>query len=158
MAKKKKKSKLSNVIATNRKASYEFFLEDRFEAGIVLEGWEVKSIRSGRVNLKEGYVAALEGELFLIGSHISPLPSTSTHSVSNPTRNRKLLLHKKEVNRLIGAVERKGYTMVPTHMYWKNSRVKLQFALGKGKKLHDKRTAIKQRDIEREHRRESSSM
>ena len=158
MAKKKKKSNLGNVIATNRKASYEYFLEDKFEAGIVLEGWEVKSIRNGRVNLKEGYVAAVEGELFLIGSHISPLPSASTHTICNPTRSRKLLLHKKEVNRLIGAVERKGYTMVPTHLYWKNSKVKLQFALGKGKKLHDKRTAIKQRDIERERQREFHSI
>ena len=154
----KKKSKMdpSRIIATNRKASHEYYLEDRYEAGIVLDGWEVKSMRENRVNLKESYVAARGGELFLIGSHISPGKTTSTHKTADPLRKRKLLLHRLEINRLIGSVERKGYAMVPTQVYWSNGRVKLEFALAKGKKQYDKRNTIKARDIERDRAREAS--
>ena len=151
---RKKNNDSSRVIATNRKASYDYILEDKYEAGMVLEGWEVKSIRQGRVNLKESYIISKEGELFLIGAHVSPMASTSTHISAQPTRTRKLLLNRIEINRLIGAVERRGYTMVPMQMYWSNGRVKLLFALGKGKKQYDKRSAIKTRDIEREQQRE----
>ncbi len=153
MARKIKKQFSGNTIATNRKASHEFFLEEKYEAGIVLEGWEVKSIRQGRANIKESYVKAQGSEIFLIGAHISPLKSVSTHVKANSTRDRKLLLHRSQINRLIGAVERKGYTLVPVQMYWsEEGHAKLQFALGKGKKLYDKRAALKQRDQERQRR------
>ncbi|MDE0309515.1 MAG: SsrA-binding protein SmpB [Acidiferrobacterales bacterium] len=158
MARKKKSKESANVIATNRKASYEYNLEDRYEAGIVLDGWEVKSMRENRANLKESHITAKGGELFLVGAHVSPGKTTSTHVAVNPTRNRKLLLHRLEINRLIGAVERKGYTLIPTQLYWSNGKVKLAFALARGKKQYDKRASIKARDIEREQARESSNL
>ena len=142
------------VAATNRKASHDYILEDKYEAGIVLYGWEVKSIRQGRVNLKESYIVPQGGELYLVGAHVSPTKSVSTHVVAEPTRKRKLLLHRVEINRLIGAVERKGYSMVPMQMYWSRGKVKILFALGKGKKQYDKRSAVKARDVERDQQRE----
>lgn len=142
------------VAATNRKASHDYILEDKYEAGIVLYGWEVKSIRQGRVNLKESYIVPQGGELYLVGAHVSPTKSVSTHVVAEPTRKRKLLLHRVEINRLVGAVERKGYSMVPMQMYWSRGKVKILFALGKGKKQYDKRSAIKSRDVERDQQRE----
>ena len=157
MARKKKAKDSGHIIATNRKASYEYHLEDRYEAGIVLNGWEVKSMRENRANLKESYITVREGELFLVGAHISPGTTTSTHEVANPTRSRKLLLHRLEINRLIGAVERKGYSMIPTQLYWSNGKVKLAFALARGKKQYDKRATIKARDIERDQARDASS-
>ncbi len=156
--KKKKKNSSDRVIATNRKASHEYHLEERYEAGLVLYGWEVKSMRANRANLKESYIAPTGSELFLVGAHISPDATTSTHTVANPTRSRKLLLHRLEINRLIGAVERKGYSLIPTQLYWSNGRVKLEFAVAKGKKQYDKRAAIKARDIERDRERDLSRM
>ena len=156
MARKSKKTSDSSTIATNRKASHDYFLEDKFEAGLVLSGWEVKSMRDNRANLKESYILPRGNELFLVGAHVSAVSTTSTHSSVNPTRQRKLLLHRSEINRLAVAVERKGYSMIPMRLYWRNGRVKLQFALAKGKKHHDKREAIKSRDIEREQARDAS--
>ncbi len=157
MGKKKKNQDSSQIISTNRKASHDYHLEDRYEAGIVLNGWEVKSMRESRANLKESYILARGGELYLVGSHISPGSTTSTHVTVNPTRQRKLLLHRIEINRLIAAVERKGYSMIPIQLYWSNRKVKLQFALAKGKKQYDKRAAIKSQDIARDQAREVSS-
>jgi SsrA-binding protein len=136
-------------IAENRRARYEYFIEERFEAGIVLEGWEVKSMRDGRAQLAEAYVFVRNGEAFLTGAHISPLKTASTHKVADPVRTRKLLLHRKQLDHLIGAVERKGYTLVPTELYWVRGRAKLQIGLAKGKKQHDKRATEKDRDWER---------
>ncbi len=151
MAKSKKKTKTpSNNIATNKSAWHEYFLEEKYEAGISLQGWEVKSLREGRINLKESYVFIKNGEAFISGAHISPLQSASTHVDPNPTRVRKLLLHKRELNVLIGAVERKGYTLLPISMYWQRGKAKLEVALGKGKKQHDKRETEKKRDWNRE--------
>lgn len=151
MAKSKKKAKTpSNNIATNKSAWHEYFLEEKYEAGISLQGWEVKSLREGRINLKESYVFIKQGEAFISGAHISPLQSASTHVDPNPTRTRKLLLHRKELNVLIGAVERKGYTLLPISMYWQRGKAKLEVALGKGKKQHDKRETEKKRDWNRE--------
>lgn len=155
LAKKNKNTDSNRAIVTNRKASYEYFLEDKYEAGLVLNGWEVKSMRHNRVNLKESYIIVRGGELFLVGSHVSPLKTTSTHVSANPTRDRKLLLNRLEINRLIGAVERKGYSMIPMRLYWSNGKVKLLFALARGKKQYDKRASIKSRDIEREQARET---
>lgn len=149
MAKKKQKTP-SNTIAQNKKARYDYFIEDTYEAGMVLQGWEVKSLRDGRAQLKESYVIVKNGEIFLLGSHISPLPTASTHIKPDPTRTRKLLLHSEEISKLIGAVERKGYTLVPVQMYWKHGRAKLQIGLAKGKKQHDKRATIKEREANRE--------
>ena len=149
MSKKKTKTS-SNTIARNKKAFHNYFIEDRFEAGIVLEGWEVKSLRAGRANLQESYVSVKDGEVFLIGAHISPLASASTHVNPNPIRARKLLLHTQEINKLIGAVERKGYTLAPISLYWKRGHVKLEIALAKGKQAHDKRATIKKRESDRE--------
>lgn len=140
----------SNTIALNRKARFDFSIEEDFEAGIALEGWEAKSLRAGRVNLKESYVIIKDNQLFLLGSHMAPLPSASTHVNPDPVRTRKLLMHRKEIDRLIGAVERQGYTLVPLSLYWKNGRAKLKIALAKGKKKYDKRAAIKQREWERD--------
>ncbi len=151
MGKSKKKSKApSNTIATNKSAWHEYFVEDKYEAGISLQGWEVKSIREGRINLKESYVFIKQGEAFISGAHISPLQSASTHVDPNPTRTRKLLLHRRELSVLIGAVERKGYTLLPISMYWQRGKAKLEVALGKGKKQHDKRETDKKRDWNRE--------
>ena len=157
MGKKKKYLNSNQIISTNRKASHDYHLEDRYEAGIVLNGWEVKSMRESRANLKESYILARGGELYLVGSHISPGSTTSTHVTVNPTRQRKLLLHRIEINRLIAAVERKGYSMIPIQLYWSNRKVKLQFALAKGKKQYDKRAVIKSQDIARDQAREASS-
>ena len=147
------KQKDSSLIADNRKARHDYFIEDTFEAGVALQGWEVKSIRDGRVQLKESYILVKNGELFLFGCHISPLSTTSTHYVAEPLRNRKLLLHRKEISHLIGSVDRKGYALIPLKLYWKAGRVKLAIALGKGKKLFDKRETIKRREWDREHQR-----
>jgi len=151
MAKTEKNS--TNTIAVNRKARFDYFIEDQFEAGVALEGWEVKSLRAGRVQIKESYVIVQNGEVFLVGAHISPLQQASTHINPNPTRSRKLLLHRKEIGKLIGATEREGYTLVPLNMYWVRGRAKLKIALAKGKKQHDKRQTIKQREWDREKQR-----
>ena len=154
MAAKKKRSKAdSQTIALNKKARHDFFIEDRFEAGIALQGWEVKSLREGRIQLKESYVLVKNGEAWLFGAHISPLASASTHVHPDATRTRKLLLHRRELNKLIGHVERQGYTLVPVAMYWKKGRAKLEVGLAKGKKLHDKRASAKERDWQREKQR-----
>ncbi|HWF98717.1 MAG TPA: SsrA-binding protein SmpB [Steroidobacteraceae bacterium] len=138
------------LIAENRKARFDYFIEERYEAGLALQGWEVKAMRAGRAQLKEAYVYVRAGEAFLIGAHLSPLPSTSSHVVADPVRTRKLLLHQREINGLIGAVERKGYTVVPLELYWKQGRAKLQIGLAKGKKQHDKRAVEKERDWQRD--------
>lgn len=140
-------------IVENRKAFHDYFIEERFEAGIALEGWEVKAIRGGRANLKEAYVVVKHGELMLIGAHISPLSTASTHVHPDPTRTRRLLLHREEINRLIGKVERAGYTLTPIDLHYKNGRVKLTIGLAKGKKQHDKRATIKEREWNREQQR-----
>ncbi len=151
MAAKKKSN--PNTIALNRKARFDYFIEQEFEAGVELEGWEVKSLRAGRAQLQEGYVTILHGELFLIGAHFSPLGSASTHITPDPVRSRKLLLHKKEIGHLIGAAERAGYTIVPLSLYWLRGRVKAKIALAKGKKQYDKRQTIKEREWDRDKRR-----
>ncbi|MDE1943438.1 MAG: SsrA-binding protein SmpB [Betaproteobacteria bacterium] len=140
-------------IADNRKAFHDYFIEERHEAGLVLEGWEVKAIRAGRAQLKEAYVVILSGELFLIGAHISPLPTASTHVRPDPTRTRKLLLHAEEIAKLVGKVERAGYTLVPLNLHYSRGRIKLEVGLAKGKKQHDKREAEKERDWQREKQR-----
>jgi SsrA-binding protein len=146
-------SALSMSIVENRKAFHDYFIEERFEAGIALEGWEAKSIRAGRANLKEAYVVVKGGELFLIGAHLSPLATASTHVHPDPTRTRRLLLHREEINRLIGKVERAGYTLTPLDLHYSKGRVKLAIGLAKGKKQHDKRAAIKEREWNREQQR-----
>ncbi len=151
MAKPKKTP--SNTIAQNKKARFDFFIEEEFEAGIALEGWEVKSMRAGRVQLKESYVIIHNGELFLQGAHISPLTSASTHVQADPVRSRKLLMKRYEISRLIGQVERAGYTLAPLTLYWSRGRAKLKIGLAKGKKQHDKRASIKDRDWKREQQR-----
>lgn len=149
-----KKPTASNTqIARNKKAYHDFFIEEHYEAGLALEGWEVKSLRASRAHLKESYVLLHGGEAFLFGCHISPLTSASTHIQADPTRTRKLLLHREEIGRLIGLVERKGYTLIPLVMYWKHNRAKLDIGLARGKKEHDKRAAEKDRDWERDKQR-----
>jgi len=138
------------LIAENRKARHEYFIEERYEAGLSLMGWEVKSLRAGRAQLAEAYVFLRGGEAFLFGAHLSPLSSASSHVVADPTRTRKLLLNRAELDRLIGAVERSGYTLVPLELYWKNGRAKLRIGLAKGKKQHDKRATEKDRDWQRD--------
>jgi SsrA-binding protein len=138
------------LIAENRKARYDYFIEDRYEAGLALQGWEVKAMRAGRAQLKEAYVYLRGGEAFLIGAHISPLAAASTHVVADPVRTRKLLLNRSELNHLVGSVERRGYTIVPLELYWKNGRAKVQIGLAKGKKQHDKRATEKDRDWQRD--------
>jgi SsrA-binding protein len=142
-----------STIADNRKAFHDYFIEDRIEAGLVLEGWEVKAIRDGRANLKEGYVVVKRGEIFLIGAHISPLASASTHVQPDPTRTRKLLLHAEQIEKLIGKVERAGYTLVPINLHNTRGRIKLEIGLAKGKKQHDKRDAEKDREWARQKQR-----
>ncbi|BBE51370.1 SsrA-binding protein [Ferriphaselus amnicola] len=137
-------------IIQNKKAFHDFFIEDRHEAGLMLEGWEVKSIRAGRVQIKEAYVLAKDGALWLFGCHISPLPTASTHIHPDPTRTRKLLLHKNEIEKLSGKVQRAGYTLMPLDMHYKGGRVKLDIGLAKGKKEHDKRDTERERDAKRE--------
>lgn len=150
---KPKEKKASAQIAQNRKARHDYFIETRYEAGLVLTGWEVKSLRAGRTQLKEGYVMIERGEAFLVGAHFSPLTSASTHVQPDPTRARKLLLHREEINKLIGAVERRGYTLVPLSLYWKKGRAKLEVGLARGKQQHDKRAALKEREADRERER-----
>jgi SsrA-binding protein len=139
------------TISDNRKAFFDYFIEERYEAGLVLEGWEVKAIRAGRAQIKEGYVVIRDGELYLIGAHISPLNSASTHIHPDSTRTRKLLLHAAEISKLIGKVEQRGFTLVPLNLHYKGGLVKCEVGLAKGKKQHDKRETEKNRDWEREH-------
>jgi SsrA-binding protein len=136
-------------IAENRRARFEYFIEERLEAGLALEGWEVKSMRAGKAQLAEAYVYVRNGEAFLIGAHLAPLRTVSTHITADPVRTRKLLLHRSQLDHLVGATERRGYTIVPLELYWKSGRAKLQIGLAKGKKQHDKRATEKDRDWER---------
>ena len=149
----KQTQKANTTIALNRKAHHEYFIEERFEAGLVLEGWEVKSLRAGRVQLDQGYILLKNAEAWLFGALITPLQTASTHIDPEAQRTRKLLLTHRELNKLIGNVERKGYTLVPLALYWKNNRVKLEIGLAKGKKQHDKRATEKERDWQREKQR-----
>ncbi len=137
-------------IIENRKAFHDYTIEEQFEAGLVLQGWEVKAIRAGRAQLKESYVVVLDGALWLLGMHISPLHSTSTHVLPDSTRTRKLLLNAEEIRKLIGKVEQRGFALVPINLHYKNGRIKLDFGLGRGKKLHDKRDASQEKDWARE--------
>ncbi|MEE9331721.1 MAG: SsrA-binding protein SmpB [Methylophilaceae bacterium] len=137
-------------IAQNKKAFFDYFIEDKYEAGIVLEGWEVKAIRDNRINIKEAYVIIQRGEIYLLGCHITPLGAASTHVRPDATRTRKLLLHNEEIAKLIGKVERAGYTLVPLDMHFTKGRIKVQIGLAKGKKQHDKRSTEKERDWDRE--------
>ena len=141
------------TIALNKRARYEYHLVERFEAGLALQGWEVKAIRAGRANLTDGYAYVQDGELFLIGAQITPLIQASTHVIANDRRTRKLLLHRREIDKLIGRVERDGYTIVPTAMYWSKNKVKLEIALAKGKQAHDKRESERERDWQRDKQR-----
>ena len=140
-------------IVDNRKAYHDYFIEEKFEAGLSLEGWEVKAIRAGRAQLKEAYVVVKDGQIMLIGAHITPLTTASTHVHPDPTRTRKLLLHKREISRLVGQVERAGYTLVPLNLHYSKGRVKLDIGLAKGKKQYDKRATIKEREWAREQQR-----
>jgi SsrA-binding protein len=149
MGKSAKSKQDSNVIAVNRKARYDYQIESTLEAGLVLKGWEIKSLRAGRAQLAESYVTVKGGEAWLIGAHISPLNTVSTHITPDPSRTRKLLLHRKELDRIIGAIQRKGYTIVPLNLHWKRGVAKIEIALAKGKKLYDKRQAEKRREWER---------
>ncbi len=137
-------------ITTNKKAFHDFFVEEKFEAGIVLEGWEVKAIRAGRVQVKEAYVVVKNGEIWLLGMHITPLSEASTHVHPDPVRTRKLLLHEREIAKLIGKVERAGYTLVPVDLHYTRGRVKVEIGLAKGKKQHDKRATEQDKDWKRE--------
>jgi SsrA-binding protein len=137
-------------IAVNKRARHEYFIEENLEAGLSLQGWEVKSLRAGKAQITEAYVIVKNGEAWLLGAHVNPLPTTSTHVVADPTRTRKLLLHRAELDRLVGAVERKGYTLIPLRLYWKRGNVKLDVGLAKGKQAHDKRATAKDRDWQRE--------
>lgn len=150
---KKEKKDSGGTIALNKRARHEYHLEDRFEAGLALQGWELKAIRAGRCQIGESYAVALKGEIQLVGAQITPLISASTHVATESRRSRKLLLHRHEIDRLIGKVEREGYTLVPTAMYWKRNKVKLEIALAKGKKAHDKREASRERDWQLEKQR-----
>ncbi len=150
MGKKKTKKAVGNVIAVNRRARHDYFIESSFEAGLSLEGWEVKSLRAGNAQLTEAYVNLRKGEAWLVGAHFAPLKTASTHIKTDPTRARKLLLHRYELDRLIGAVERKGYALIPLELHWHKGRAKLDIGLGKGKKQHDKRADRKDRDWQRQ--------
>lgn len=142
-----------STIALNKRARHEYFIEERHEAGIALLGWEVKSLRAGRINFGDSYALVRNGELFLFGAQITPLSTVSTHVVAEPMRTRKLLLHRNQIDALIGAIERKGYTLVPTAMYWKAGRAKVELGLARGKQAHDKRETEKERDWQREKQR-----
>jgi len=150
---KKSKKSSDNTIGLNKKARFEFHLEDEYEAGLVLEGWEVKSLRAGRLQLSESYVFVKNGEAYISGALITPLPTASTHIQPEAKRIRKLLLHRRELDKIVGLVERQGYTLVPISMYWKNNRIKIKIALAKGKQAHDKRAAAKDRDWNRDKQR-----
>ena len=149
MAKKEEKAK-SNTIAQNKKARFDYFIEERFEAGLALQGWEVKSLRAGKAQLVDSFVMVRDGEAWLHGTHVTPLNSASTHVTAEPTRIRKLLMNRREIDRLTGLVERKGYTLVALELYWSKGRAKLAVGLAKGKKQHDKRATEKDRDWERD--------
>ena len=148
-----KKPTSNTQIAGNKKAYHEYFVEEHYEAGLALQGWEVKSLRAGRAHLKESYVLLRSGEAFLFGCHISPLTTASTHVIADPIRTRKLLLHKEQIGQLVGAVERKGYALIPLALYWKRNRVKLDIGLARGKKEYDKRATDKDRDWARDKQR-----
>jgi SsrA-binding protein len=147
-----------STIALNRKAKHDYSLHEHFQAGMVMQGWEVKSLREGRLQLKESYVIIRGNEVWLVGAHISPLSTASTHIEPNPRRDRKLLLHRQQINKLIGATQQKGFTLVPLRVYWDRNMAKCEFALGKGKKQHDKRASIKERDWNRDKARISKKM
>lgn len=149
----KDKANGGGTIALNKRARHDYQLEQRYEAGLALQGWELKAIRAGRANIVEAYAMILKGELFLIGAQMTPLISASTHVVADAHRTRKLLLHKREIDHLIGRVQRDGYTLVPTALYWKGNKVKAEIALAKGKQSHDKREAAKERDWARDKQR-----
>ena len=155
MAKKQSKDKANGggTIALNKRARHEYHLEQRHEAGLALQGWELKSIRAGRANITEAYAVIRDGELFLFGAQMTPLISASTHVVADERRTRKLLLHRREIDILIGKVQRDGYTLIPTALYWKGNKVKAELALARGKQTHDKREASKERDWNREKQR-----
>jgi SsrA-binding protein len=140
-------------IVDNKKAYHDYFVEEKFEAGLALEGWEVKAIRAGRAQLKEAYVIVKNGEIVLIGAHVTPLPTASTHVRADPTRTRKLLLHRAEISRLIGKVERAGYTLTPLNLHFSKNRIKLDIGLARGKKQYDKRATLKEREWNREKQR-----
>lgn len=144
------KDESAGRIAINRRARHDYFIEERFEAGVALHGWEVKALRAGRLQLAEAYVLLKDDEAWLFGAHVSPLPTASTHVTPDPTRSRKLLMHRRQIDSLVGAVERRGRTIVPLAMYWKNGRAKLEIGLARGKKEHDKRADRKDRDWQRE--------
>ena len=150
MSRKKPAKTPENVIAVNRRARHDYHIDDSFEAGLVLEGWEVKALRAGNAQIGEGYVNVRNGEAWLIGAHFSPLKTASTHVKADPTRTRKLLLHRSQLDRLIGAVERKGNTLVPLDLHWSKGRAKLLVGLARGKKQHDKRRDAKDRDWQRQ--------
>jgi len=150
---KKKKAPTGNTICLNKRARHEYLIEDKFEAGVALAGWEVKSLREGRAQLVDSYVILKNGEAWLVGAHFTPLKTACTHVVADPIRDRKLLLHKREIDKLIGATQAKGYTCVALALYWKQNRVKCEIALVKGKKLHDKRATEKERDWQRQKQR-----
>lgn len=147
------KSAQGKTIALNRSARHDFHLEDRYEAGLSLQGWELKAIRAGRLGISESYALVKGGEIFLFGSQITPLISASTHVIADDRRTRKLLMHRHEIDKLVGKIERDGYTLIPTAMYWSGNKVKLELALAKGKKDHDKRASEKDRDWQREKQR-----
>lgn len=150
MSKADSKAGASRSIAVNKKARHDYFIEEKFEAGLALEGWEVKSLRAGRAQVTESYVHLRDGEAWLLGAHITPLNTASTHVQADPTRTRKLLLHRHELDRLVGAVERKGFTLVPLDLHWSRGRAKIEIGLAKGKKQHDKRATKKERDWQRQ--------
>jgi len=147
---KTKKKTSSSTIAVNKRARFEYHVEERLEAGLALEGWEVKALREGRVQFADSYVLLKDNEAFLFGCRINPLPTVSTHITPDPVRTRKLLLHRNEIDRLIGAVDRRGYTVIPTAMYWSRGRAKVELGMAKGKRQHDKRKTQKDRDWERQ--------
>lgn len=147
------KQNSDQTIAVNRKAHHEYMIEERFETGVVLQGWEVKSLRAGKVQLDQAYVIIKGNECWLLGSQITPLQTASTHVIADPQRTRKLLLTRRELSKLIGSVERKGYTLIPLNLYWKNKHIKLSIGLAKGKKTHDKRATEKDRDWQRQKQR-----
>ena len=154
MANKKEKGKSGDsTIALNKRARHEYHIDERYEAGLSLQGWEVKSLRAGRINFGDCYATVKNGELYLFGASIPPLISASTHVIADDRRTRKLLLHREEIDKLIGAVERKGYTLIPTAMYWKGNRVKVEIGIARGKQEHDKRNAEKEREWDRDKQR-----
>lgn len=153
MSQQDKKKNPGKIIALNKKAKHDFFIDERLEAGLVLEGWEVKSLRAGKAQIRDAYILLKDGEAYLFGALITPLPTASTHINPDPKRTRKILLHRKEINRLIGEVERKGHAVIATALYWKNGRAKLEIGIARGKKAHDKRATIKERDWNREQQR-----